>query len=132
MSECRIYLDQKDETVFATVSEVDYQWALQWKWHFTWDRHRRKRYATRVTRTVERPKSHKLYLHKEILHRAGKIQPTPKHHIGDHGDSDSLNDCRDNLEWVTPKENAERKRSKRWRHLPEPANDNHEQLKATA
>lgn len=58
-----------------------------------------------------------------------KEPPTPKHTIGDHGDSESLNNQRENLEWVTPKENAERKRSKRWRHLP--VNDN-ERLEAAA
>lgn len=123
--ECRIYLCNRDDSIFAIVSPQDLEWARQWKWTTTWDRHKNKRYATRVTRTKERPTSHKLYLHKEILtQRMESPQPTPQHHIGDHGDSDSLNNQRENLEWVTPKMNAERKRSKRWRHLPEPANDN--------
>lgn len=132
MTEHRIYLSPNDESIFCVVSEVDYAWASQWKWTFTWDRDRKKKYATRTTRTSERPTPYKLYLHKEIMIRAGMVMPTPKHRIGDHGDSNSLNNQRWNLEYVTPKMNAERKRSKRWRHLPEPANDNTEQLKATA
>ena len=131
MTECRIYLCPRDETIFAVVSPEDYDWCQQWKWTYTWDKHKRKRYATRTTRTKERPRAFKIYLHKIILsERKGAIPPSAKHTIGDHGDSDSLNDRRDNLEWVTPLENASRKRSKRWRHLP-PANDNNiEQEKA--
>lgn len=130
MEECRVYLCTRDETIFAVVSPEDYKWCQQWKWHYRFDRHRKKMYATRSTKIDGRPKT--LYLHKEILsERMGKIPPSEKHTIGDHGDSDSLNCRRDNLEWVTPAENASRKRSKRWRHLPEPANDNNtEQEKA--
>lgn len=130
-SECRIYLCPRDETIFCVVSPEDFSWAQQWKWQYTWDRDRKKRYATRSTRLAGNRRV-KIYLHKEVLLRSGAVQPTPKHHIGDHSDSNSLNNCRDNLEYVTPKMNAERKRSKRWRHLPEPANDNHEQQKAAA
>lgn len=131
-SACRVYLSIHDESIFAVVSPEDYAWAMQWKWGFTWDKHKTKKYATRTTRTKERPRSYKIYLHKAILaERMESIPPSAKHTIGDHGDSDSLNNARGNLEWVTPKQNAERKRSKRWRHLPQPANDNNtEQEKA--
>lgn len=122
MEECRIYLSPHDDSIFCVVSPEDYQWALQWKWQFTYDRHKVKMYATRST--WENGRRKKIYLHKQILsERMGIIPPTAAHTIGDHGDSDSLNDRRGNLEWVTPTENASRKRSKRWRHL-EPANDN--------
>lgn len=129
-NECRIYLSSNDETIFAVVSPEDYAWAQQWKWSYTWDRHKRKMYATRTTRTKERPRAYKIYLHKAILsERMESVPPSDKHTIGDHGDSDSLNNRRDNLEWVTPRMNADRKRSKRWRHLP-PANDNQPQEQA--
>jgi hypothetical protein len=101
----RIYLDV-NATVFATVSEEDYAWAIQWKWQITWDRHKRKMYATRTTRTKESGgRRFKLYLHKEILKRSGKVQPSEKHHMGDHGDGDSLNCQRWNVNWATPSQN---------------------------
>jgi len=121
--ECRVYLSPHDDSVFAVVSPEDLTWCQQWKWHFRYDKHKTKMYATRSTWENGRRKT--LYLHKEILKRKGDVPPSDKHTIGDHGDSDSLNNKRNNLEWVTPKENAERKRSKRWRHL-EPANDNNQ------
>lgn len=124
---CRVYLSPNDDSIFCVVSPEDYLWCLQWKWQFTWDRHRVKKYATRST-TYAGGRRVKLYLHKLILsERMGEIPPSEKHTIGDHLDSESLNNCRDNLEYVTPKQNAERSRSKRWRHLPDPttpANDN--------
>lgn len=129
-SECRVYLCPRDETIYCTVSQEDFAWAQQWKWQFTWDRWKTKKYATRST-TLAGGRRIKIYLHKAILsERMESPQPTPKHHIGDHNDSDSLNNCRDNLEYVTPKQNAERKRSKRWRHLPD--NDNNEPKKVAA
>lgn len=121
--ECRVYLSPNDDSIFCLVSQEDYAWALQWKWQFTWDRHKVKKYATRST-TYAGGRREKIYLHKAILERKGDKPLSAKHTIGDHGDSDSLNNRRDNLEYVTPKQNAERARSKRWRHLP--ANDNNE------
>jgi hypothetical protein len=130
--ECRVYLSPHDESIFCLVSPIDYEWCLQWKWQFTWDRHKVKKYATRST-TGPGKVRRKIYLHKAILsERMGAIPPSAKHTIGDHGDSESLNNVRGNLEWVTPKQNAERKRSKRWRHLPEPANDNTIELEKAA
>jgi hypothetical protein len=127
MEECRIYLSPRDESIFCLVSPEDYLWALQWKWQFTLDRHKVKMYATRSTWEFGRRK--KIYMHKAILSERMESQhPSPAHHIGDHGDSDSLNNKRGNLEWVTAIENASRKRSIRWRHLP--ANDNTEHSKA--
>lgn len=127
-NECRVYLSPNDDSIFCTVSPEDYQWALQWKWQFTWDRHKVKKYATRSTHCSGRRV--KIYMHKAILsERMESVPPSAKHTIGDHGDSESLNNERGNLEWVTPKQNAERKRSKRWRHLPD--NDN-TPMKATA
>lgn len=129
--ECRVYLHPNDDSIYCVVSQEDYAWALQWKWQFTWDRHRQKKYATRSTTLAGRRRV-KIYLHKAVLERKGDVPPSAKHTIGDHNDSDSLNNKRDNLEWVTPKQNAERKRSKRWRHLPVPANDNEIQTQKAA
>jgi len=104
----RIWLDSAC-TVCALVSFEDYEWAIQWKWQITWDRHKRKMYATRSTTTGEvrngRKVRVKLYLHKEVLVRTMKLPPTARHTMGDHGDGDSLNCQRWNLEWQTPSGN---------------------------
>jgi len=110
----RIWLDSAC-TVCALVSFEDYEWALQWKWQITWDRHKRKMYATRSTTTGEvrngRKVRVKIYLHKAVLERSGKVQPCGKHTMGDHGDGNSLNCQRWNLEWATPSQNRRTARS---------------------
>lgn len=85
--------------IFALVSEADYQWAIQWRWSWRWDRTKQKRYATRTGYRDGRDVT--LYLHKEILNRSDKKQPTEAHTIGDHQNGESL-DCQiENLEWAT-------------------------------
>lgn len=119
----RIWLDTTC-TIFAVVSDEDYAWALQWRWQITWDRHKRKAYATRSTCIGTHPDGRrirqKLYLHKEILKRAMKLPPTKKHTMGDHGNGDSLCCERWNLEWATPSEN---RRTARPCAAPVPASD---------
>lgn len=110
----RIWLD-KDCTVCALVSPEDYQWALTWKWQITWDRHKRKMYATRSSTEPAdsngRRRRFKLYLHKEVLKRTMKLPPSHKHTMGDHEDGNSLNCQRYNLEWATPSQNRRTARS---------------------
>lgn len=116
----RLWLDAA-ATIFAVVSDEDYAWALQWKWQITWDRHKRKAYATRSTRTKESGgRRHKIYLHKEILARTGKLPPTKHHTMGDHGDGQSLNCQRYNLDWATPSQN---RKTARQRAAPPMAQD---------
>ena len=105
----RIWLD-KDCMICAVVSDEDHAWALQWRWQITWDRHKRKAYATRSTKT-HGGRRIKYYLHKEILIRSLKLPPSPRHTMGDHGDGDSLNCQRWNLEWATPSQNRRTARS---------------------
>ena len=112
----RIWLDVS-AGIFATVSDEDYQWALRWKWQITWDRHKRKAYATRST-TGPGQRRYKLYLHKEVLLRTMKLPPSDRHTMGDHGDGNSLNCERWNLEWATPSQN---RRTARTARRPEPA-----------
>lgn len=100
--EYRVWLDL-DAGIYATVSYEDYAWALQWRWQITWDRHKRKAYATRST--WENGRRKKLYLHKEVLKRSMKLPPSPAHTMGDHGDGNSLHCERNNLEWATPSQN---------------------------
>ncbi len=119
MPEYRIWLDV-DAGIYATVSLEDHAWALQWKWQITWDRHKRKAYATRSTRTKESGgRRHKLYLHKEILKRSGKLPPCDRHTMGDHGDGNSLHCERDNLDWATPAQNRKTARPP----APKPVSD---------
>jgi len=98
----RVYLNE-DCSVWCIVDAIDYEWATRWRWHYVYDRHGRKRYAARNTRRRgESPKQIKVFMHKDILLRSGKPQPTTAHHIGDHDDGDSLNNRRGNLDWATP------------------------------
>ena len=116
-NEYRIWLDL-DAGIYATVSFEDYAWALQWRWQITWDRHKRKAYATRSAST-HGGRRVKYYLHKEILRRSMKLPPSPKHHMGDHGDGNSLHCERWNLDWATPSQNRRTARQC-VRRAPEP------------
>jgi hypothetical protein len=117
-TEHRIWLDV-EAGIYATVSFEDYAWALQWCWQITWDRHKRKAYATRSAST-HGARRVKYYLHKEVLKRSMKLPPTEKHTMGDHGDGNSLNCERWNLEWATPSQN---RRTARPPSRPEPVSD---------
>ena len=102
----RVYLDDKAET-FVLVDEIDYQWALQWRWHINKPhakRNGKKLYACRSQGGGGRYKP-KLYLHVEIMKRTGIIPPTPDFIIVDHRDGKELNCTRTNLRWATPRMN---------------------------
>lgn len=110
---CRVWLDDHGGT-FCLVSEEDHAWALQWKWHFVFDKHRRKKYAARNTRLAGRagPQT-KIYMHKAILERSGLERPGPEYTIGEHGDGESLNNQRWNLTYTTPSGNRRTARRRR-------------------
>jgi hypothetical protein len=95
----RITID--DDGYFVIVDEIDFQWALQWRWHANPDRHKRKHYARRVTREKGSRKSFPVFMHKEVLKRSGKLPPTPLHTMGDHGNGAEWDNRRDNLDWAT-------------------------------
>ena len=108
----KIYLDKACE-VFCVVDEEDYAFLLKWKWSYTWDRSKTKRYATRMTRSrKEHSRQIKIYMHKVILDRTDKKQPSEAHTIGDHDDGDSLNNRRANLDWATPSMNRRTARAR--------------------
>lgn len=97
----RVYLD-RDCEVFCLVSSDDYAWAVQWRWSWRWDRTKQKRYAARTSWRDGRRCT--VYMHKAILDRC-KIQPSEAHIIGDHGNGESLDNQRGNLEWATVSQN---------------------------
>lgn len=87
--------------LFCVVDAIDSEWALQWRWHATPNSTGKKFYATRMTRERGTRKNIKIYMHKEILRRSGKAQPSPNHTIGDHDNGESLHNWRNNIFWVT-------------------------------
>ena len=118
--EFRIYGDDMAQT-WAVVDEIDYHWAVQWKWHVNKphpSRNGTKRYFVRSTgRGGEY--SPKLYLHVEIMKRTGIIQPMPEYKLTNHIDDDEWNCRRSNLEWLTIKDNRVRstKAQENWKSL---------------
>lgn len=106
----RVYLTN-DLSVWCIVDAADAVFVTQWRWQFTWDRHKRKRYATRSPGKVGGVRR-KIYLHKLLLNHWGVPQPSEKHTIGDHEDGDSLNNRRGNLSWATPSMNAQNRKKR--------------------
>jgi hypothetical protein len=95
----------KDYVLIALLSPEDLAWALaQGNWFVTHGARPAKRgqrgYAVRsVGKKL-------IWLHKEVLHRAGLIPPTPAHIIGDHVNGIRLDCRRRNLRWATHQMNA--------------------------
>ncbi len=95
----------KDYVLTALLSPEDLEWALaRGNWFVTHGRQPAKRgqrgYAVRSEG------KRLLWLHKEVLIRAGVPQPSPAHTIGDHINGVRLDCRRRNLRWATPKINA--------------------------
>lgn len=107
--EHRIYGDANAQT-WVVVDAVDYQWAIQWRWHFNTQRGARlgkKEYMVRQPSNGRRfvPK---IFLHVEILKRSKKRKPSPLHKIADHKDGKERNCRRSNLRWATISMNNKR------------------------
>jgi hypothetical protein len=108
--EFRIY---GDDTLlhYVIVDEIDYAWAVQWRWTFTTFGYL-KRSSVEGSRSDGSRKWVSVYLHVEILRRMKKRQPTKRHTIGDHIDINPRNCRRSNLRWVTKGMNNSN--TKRW------------------
>lgn len=94
-------------SVWASVSEEDYQWAIKWRWC-----PKRSpcgklylRRAVGENANNQRLRTYTLYLHVEILKRKGDEPASEHHNLVDHLDGDSLNCRRDNLRWATRVQN---------------------------
>lgn len=84
----------------AIVSDEDYVWISQYKWHSRVKRNKRvpdKWYACRHSSQLELP----IFMHKEIMMRLG----WPRSQRFDHTDANGLNNQRDNLRPCSNSEN---------------------------
>ena len=87
----------KSYEIEALVSPEDYEWAAaRGNWFVT---HGAKRDGKSYV--VRSEGGRLVWLHKEVLLRAGVAQPCPRHIIGDHKNGNSLDNRRDNLRWAT-------------------------------
>jgi len=101
--EYRIYGDDR-EGVWAIVDEIDYHWAVQWRWSTKVSRGGKKKYLFRPTSipgVSSQNVRQSIYLHVAIMERAQPEKPSPSHTISDHRDGQSLNCRRMNLRWAT-------------------------------
>lgn len=119
--EFRIYADDMAQT-WAVVDQVDYQWAIQWRWHINKPhplRNGTKQYFVRSNSSGGDYRGPKFYLHVEIQKRKGIPPPDPEHKLVEHLDDDEWNCRRANLEWITPKKNrmSSKKAAEAWDRL---------------
>lgn len=106
--------DVGNAVIFALVDEVDYHWAIQWRWFVKQSRGKSKGqpkyYIFRAVHPEGQPKSaYSWFLHVEIMKRVEPKPPSDHHTIADHRDGNSLNCRRSNLRWATPSMNAKNK-----------------------
>lgn len=103
----RIWLSERDG-VWCLVDAVDYDWLSENTWNVSWGsrtpwQHYAKRNIGRERATVR--------MHREIMTRADPRSDRfmRTHHV-DHGNGQSLDNRRDNLSWVTNRQNAANRR----------------------
>ena len=92
----------------ALVDDCDYDYLMQWKWHFVRTAHSRTGYAASKQRTGR--KQHAVYMHRLVAEQNGL--PTASKQI-DHADGDGLNNSRSNLRLATTSQNQANLRRRR-------------------
>lgn len=105
--EYRVYGDDMAQT-WVVVDQEDYQWGIQWKWHFNEphpSRNGSKRYLCRSNGSGGRRRGKKFIFHVEIMKRKGVPPPDAEHTFVAHLDDDEFNCRRSNLEWTTARKN---------------------------
>lgn len=102
----------RDGDIFCIVDDEDYDWLIQWKWClYDW---KKVQYARR-TATID-GREVTWYMHREIAKKYIKGRSLKKCLV-DHKDSNGLNNRRDNLRWVSPRQNRHNQNGARWRHM---------------
>lgn len=100
----RVLMLSERRGVWCLIDADDYDWIVQKKWNFGWKpRASWKFYAKRNVG----PERSTVYLHREIMIRAEPhdLVFQCEHHV-DHINGCSLDNRKDNLRWLTPRENT--------------------------
>lgn len=103
----RIWLSERDG-VWCLVDATDYSWLSENTWNISWgSRTPWQHYAKRNIG----PERATVRMHREIMERADPRSPRfmRSHHV-DHGNGQTLDNRRDNLDWVTNRQNAGNRR----------------------
>ena len=87
---------------FAIVDRADYEWLSRDKWQAAWHPHTKSFYAVRTDRSG--PKKKTVLMHREIT------RPMKSQHV-DHQDHRTTNNRRENLENMSPRMNAQKRKN---------------------
>jgi|TARA_R110000764_G_scaffold187956_3_gene273363 hypothetical protein len=107
MTNAKVYQIPLSQGKVALVSEEDYAWAQQWKWHV--------RVCSGLFRPFGGPHSEgRNYLYRFIARRMSGV-PLPEGTLVDHWDGDVLNNCRENLRPCTTGQSSQNRRGNKHR-----------------
>jgi hypothetical protein len=81
----------------ALVSDCDYKYLMKWKWYYQTRKPNLLGYAARQRRLKATGKQRAVYMHVEIMRRAGRLRPGQV----DHCDQNGLHNYRSNLRMAT-------------------------------